>query len=276
MKVTREMTAGMGRGMRVAVLAALAVLGTGAASFADDTDLAKNLSNPVAALISVPFQFNYDEGYGPDDGYRAGVNIQPVIPISIDADWNLISRTIVPLIQQEDVAGPSGSQFGLGDITQSFFFSPAEPGPGGIIWGAGPVFLLPTATDDALGGKKFGLGPTAVLLKQLDGWTVGGLANHIWSVAGDDSRPDVSATFVQPFLSYTTPSAWTFTVNSESSYNWKSDQWSVPVNAMVSKLVKFGDQPVSLFAGARYWAEAPEGGPRGFGFRVGLTLLFPK
>jgi hypothetical protein len=276
MKVTREMTAGMGRGMRVAVLAALAVLGTGATSFADDTDLAKNLSNPVAALISVPFQFNYDEGYGPDDGYRAGVNIQPVIPISIDADWNLISRTIVPVIQQEDVAGPSGAQFGLGDITQSFFFSPAEPGPGGIIWGAGPVFLLPTATDDALGGKKFGLGPTAVLLKQMDGWTVGGLANHIWSVAGDDSRPDVSATFVQPFLSYTTPSAWTFTVNSESSYNWKSDQWSVPVNAMVSKLVKFGDQPVSLFAGARYWAEAPEGGPRGFGFRVGLTLLFPK
>ncbi|KGE02277.1 hypothetical protein [Rhizobium sp. YS-1r] len=241
-----------------------------------DTDLAQKLSNPVASLISVPFQFNYDRGFGPDDGHRQILNIQPVIPISLNENWNVISRTILPVIWQDDVAGPSGSQFGLGDITQSFFFSPKEPTAGGIIWGAGPVFLLPTATDDLLGSGKFGLGPTAVVLKQEGSWTVGALANHIWSVAGDGDRRDVSSTFLQPFVSLTTPDAWTFTLNIESTYDWESDDWSVPLNFQVSKLVKFGEQSVSLTAGARYWATAPDNGPEGWGFRLAMTFLFPK
>ena len=253
-----------------------ASLATGAYAQDADNDLAKKLSNPVASLISVPFQFNYDTGYGPNDGNRETINIQPVIPITLNDDWNLISRTIVPVIWQNDVAGPSGSQFGIGDITQSFFLSPKEPTAGGIVWGVGPVFLLPTATDDLLRTGKLGLGPTAVVLKQDGPRTVGALANHIWSVAGDGSRPDISATFLQPFVSYTTSNAWTFTLNTESSYDWEANDWAVPVNFQVSKLVKFGEQPVSLSAGARYWATAPENGPDGWGFRLGLTLLFPK
>jgi hypothetical protein len=209
------------------------VLSTGS-SISQEADLAKQLSNPVASLISVPFQFNYDRGFGPDDGYRATLNIQPVIPITLNEDWNLISRTIMPLITQNDIAGPSGTQSGLGDITQSLFFSPKAPGPGGIIWGLGPAFLLPVATDPLLGSGKLGLGPTGVVLKQSGPWTYGILANHIWSVAGPDGRADVNSTFLQPFLSYTTPDAWTFTLNSESTFDWTSDSWTVPVNFQVA------------------------------------------
>lgn len=239
-------------------------------------DLAKKLSNPVAAMISVPFQFNYDEGFGPNDGERATLNIQPVIPISLNDDWTMISRTILPVIWQNDIAGPSGEQFGLGDITQSLFFSPSNPGPSGIIWGAGPVFLVPTGTDDLLGSGKWGAGPTGVVLKQMGGWTVGALANHIWSFAGDGDRADVSSTFLQPFISYTTHDAWTFGFNTESTYNWETEDWSVPLNFTVGKLTKVGEQPVSFTAGVRYWAESADSGPDGFGFRGVVTFLFPE
>jgi hypothetical protein len=244
---------------------------------ADAENLAKKLSNPVASLISVPLQSNFDFKIGPDDdGWRYQLNVQPVIPVSIGEDWNVIFRTITPLIYQNDIFPGAGDQFGLGDITQSLFFSPKAPSSfGGLIWGVGPVFLIPTATDDLLGGKKFGLGPTLVVLKQTGPWTVGILANHIWSVAGDDDRPDISSTFLQPFVAYTTKDAWTFTLNTESSYDWKGKQWSVPVNAQVTKLLRFGKQPVSIGAGVRYWAESPENGPEGFGGRLIMTFLFP-
>jgi len=242
---------------------------------AEDSDLAKQLSNPVASLISVPMQLNYDSGYGPSDGEKTVLNIQPVIPISLNDDWNVISRTIVPLVWQRDIAGDSGSQSGLGDVLASFFFSPKEPGPGGIIWGVGPAFLLPTATDELLGSEKWGLGPTAVVLKQSGPWTYGALGNHIWSVAGADDREDISSTFLQPFVSYTTPDAWTFSLNSESTYDWKHEEWSVPINMMVSKVTKFGTQPVSFQVGARYWADAPEGGADEWGARAVFTLLYP-
>ena len=264
--------------MTLALSAAAALAFSVSASCAQESgnDLAKQLSNPVASLISVPFQFNYDSGYGSEDGNRTTVNIQPVVPISLNDEWNLISRTIVPVIWQDDIAGSSGRQSGLGDITQSFFFSPKEPTASGLIWGAGPVFLLPTATDDLLGAGQFGIGPTAVVLKQSGGWTYGGLANHIWSVAGEGDRPDISVSFLQPFLSFTTANAWTFGLNTESSYDWKNDQWSVPINLQVSKLVTFGAQPVSFTAGARYWAESPENGPEGWGVRLAVTMLYPK
>jgi hypothetical protein len=163
-------------------------------------ELAKKLSNPVANLISVPFQNNWDYGIGPEKATRYTLNIQPVIPFSLGSDWNLITRTIVPIIHaQSPVKGGDDSE-GLGDILQSFFFSPKEPTPGGWIWGAGPVILYPSGKEE-VGAEKWGTGPTAVALKQKGGWTYGVLANHVWSFAGDDNRADVNATFVQPFLS---------------------------------------------------------------------------
>lgn len=239
-------------------------------------DLAKKLSNPIASLISVPFQLNYDHGYGPNDGEKATLNIQPVIPIKINEEWNLISRTIVPVVWQREIAGPSAKQFGLGDTVLSFFLSPSQPTENGIIWGAGPVFLLPTATDGTLGGGKWGVGPTAVALRQDGQWTYGVLGNHIWSFAGRDDRSDVSSTFLQPFLSYTTSDVWTFALNTEATYDWERADWSVPINFTVSKLLMVDKQPISLSGGLRYWATAPENGPEGLGFRVAMTFLFPK
>ncbi len=239
----------------------------------EETDLAQQLSNPVADLISLPIQSNYDFGIGPGDGTRFTTNIQPVIPFSLNDDWNLISRTILPVIDQEGtLAGGAADKFGLGDVVQSFFFSPKSSDP---IWGVGPVFLLPTATDAVLGTDKWGFGPTAVVLKQNGPWTSGALANHLWDFAGDDSRNSINVTFFQPFVSYTTPQATTFSFNVESTYDWQQNQWNVPFNAVVSQLVQIGDQPIQFIAGARYYLETPAGGPD-WGLRFGLTFLFPK
>ena len=239
------------------------------------SDLAKQLSNPIASLISVPFQFNYDQGYGPTgDGRRTTVNFQPVVPISIGENWNLISRTIIPFISQTDIV-PGTSQSGVGDIVQSFFFSPKEPTKGGLVWGAGPALLLPTASNN-LGADQFAAGITGVVLKQAGPWTIGGLANHLWSVGDTTGGTKINSTFLQPFLSYTTPNAWSFTVNTETTYNWENDTWTVPINLTVTKLVKIAGRPVSIGGGARYWAESPSGGPDGWGARVIMTFLFPK
>jgi len=242
-----------------------------------NAELAKKLANPIAALISVPFQLNYNQDIGPaDDGTRWTLNFQPVIPIELNQDWNIISRTILPIVSQNDVASGSGSQTGIGDVFQSFFFSPKAPTASGWIWGAGPVFLLPTGSDDLLTADKWGTGPTAVALKQQGPWTFGALANHVWSFAGNADRADVSNTFLQPFLSYTTPTAWTFSLNTESTYDWKSKDWTIPINGVVSKVTKIGGQLVSVGGGLRYWAEAPNSGPEGWGFRFVVTLLYPK
>lgn len=234
-------------------------------------ELATDLANPVANLISLPIQMNWDQGFGMDDTDRFTTNVQPVIPIALNDDWNLISRTILPIVVDE----ASNSDIGFGDIVQSAFFSPSKPGPGGLIWGVGPVALLPSATSNDLGTSKFGLGPTAVALVQKGSWTYGALANHIWSVGGDPSRTDVNATFVQPFLSYITTSGTSYTVNSESTYNWESDSWTVPINAVVSQVVTVGDQLLSVGGGLRYYAESPAGGPEGLGARFVVTFLFP-
>jgi hypothetical protein len=241
---------------------------------AQEADLAQKLANPIAALISVPIQSNIDFGVGPGDGTIWRTNIQPVIPFGISEDWNVISRTILPVVDQEGLAaaGDALDASGLGDTTQSFFFSPKESSP---IWGVGPVLLIPSATDDLLGGGKWGVGPTAIVLKQDGPWTYGALVNHLWDVAGDDSRAAVNATFLQPFISYILPTKTTLTLNTETTYDWTNDQWTVPLNFQVSQLFKVGDQPMQAFAGARYYAEKPANGPD-WGIRMGLIFLFPK
>jgi hypothetical protein len=239
-----------------------------------DEALARQLSNPVSSLISVPFQYNADFGYDADDGVQQKLNIQPVIPTALNDRWNLISRVIVPVVYQDDVI-PNSSQFGLGDITPSFFFSPREPTASGWTWGVGPVFLLPTATDDLLGTEKWGAGPTLVALKQTEGGlTFGALVNHIWSFAGDDDRDDVSATFLQPFIAKQFPGARTLTFNLESTYDWEHAQWTVPLNVTYSKVLSVGGQRLSLAGGVRGYLDAPDGGPD-WGVRLVLTLLYP-
>lgn len=240
-------------------------------------ELAKKLANPVAALISLPFQLNYDTNIGSDDkGERWILNIQPVIPISLGDDWNLIARTILPVMSQDDIFPGSGSQTGIGDIVQSLFLSPSLATDSGWIWGAGPVFLFPSGSDDLLTADKWGAGPTGVVLKQTGPWTYGGLANHVWSFAGEDERADVNATFLQPFLTYTTKNAVSTTLLTESTYNWDSEEWSVPLILVVNKVTKIGGQMFSFGGGVRYWVESPDNGPEGWGGRLVFTLMFPK
>jgi hypothetical protein len=248
--------------------AAVALLSTAAHA----QDLAKKLANPLAAMISVPFQLNYNQGYGTADGDQWLMNVQPVIPISLNEDWNLISRTILPIKAQNNIFGMSGSQFGIGDTTESLWLSPKAPTDFGLIWGLGPIFYLPTATDPKLGAGTWGAGPTFVGLIQEGPWTFGGLANHIWSFDGGSA---INSTYLQPFVSYTT-NGWTYTLNTESTYNWNSSAWSVPINAMVAKLIPdFGGHPVQLQAGVRYYAASTKSGPDGWGGRVAATWLFP-
>jgi hypothetical protein len=255
------------------ILVPPALLALSLPALANDADLAKQLANPVASLISVPVQGNLDFGMGPGDGSKFTTNIQPVIPFGLNDDWNVISRTILPVIDQEGIAlGGANDAFGLGDTVQSFFFSPKSSDP---IWGIGPVFLLPTATDSLLGSEKWGAGPTGVVLKQSGPWTYGALANHLWDFAGDGSRASVNATFLQPFVSYITDTKTTFTLNSESTYDWQREQWNIPLNFIVSQLLKIGDQPLQLSGGVRYYLETPDGGPE-WGLRFAVTWLFPK
>ena len=255
------------------------------------TKLAKQLANPISSLISVPFQANEDFGYGPtNNGYKFTLNIQPVIPISISKDWNLILRTIVPVVSQHDLffvenlpknsplQPQNRSQDGLSDTTQSFFFSPKRPGPFGLVWGIGPVFLYPTGTHPLLGTGTFSIGPTVVVLKQMGGWTVGALMNQLWSVAIQEDRQSFSQMFLQPFLAYTTKTHTTFTLSSEASANWNNApgdaKWTVPLILQISQILKIGKQPISIQVGGKYYADSPRYGPD-WGVRFNLTLLYP-
>ncbi len=205
-------------------------------------------------------------------------------------DWNLILRTIFPIVSQHDlfyienvpknspIQPQNRSQDGLSDTTQSFFFSPKEPGPFGLIWGIGPAFLYPTGTHPLLGTGTFSIGPTVVVLKQMGGLTAGALMNQLWSVATEEDRKSVSQMFLQPFLSYTTKTHTTFTINTEATANWNNTpgdaKWTVPLIFSISQVLKIGKQPVSIQLGGKYYADTPRYGPD-WGLRLNFTLLYP-
>jgi hypothetical protein len=258
----------------VVMLCMISLLPLPAAFAYEDENLAKQTQNPIANLISLPLQSNWDFGIGPADAMRYTLNVQPVIPFTISDEYNLITRTIIPYIYAEAPVRTRSDKSGLGDILQSFFFSPKAPVNGWLI-GVGPVLLYPSATKDELGREKWAAGPTGVMLKQESGWTYGILFNHLWSFAGDDDRDNVNATFLQPFVSFTTETLTTFGINTESTYDWKNSDWTIPINISATQLLKLGNQPLSLTLGWRYYAQAPSGGPD-WGLRFVVTLLFPK
>jgi len=238
-------------------------------------ELAKKLSNPVASLISVPFQNNMDLGIGPYNGSKNTLNFQPVIPISLTAKYNLISRFVIPIISQHDITGEGISESGLSDAVVSAWVSPAEA-KNGLTWGVGPVFLVPIATNDFLGTKKFGVGPTALVLKQTNGWTIGALVNQIWSVAGASDRAAVNQMFVQPFLLYNWKSGAALGGNAEITQNWEGNTTSAFINPIISGVTKIGKQTVQLAIGPRIQVAAPNGNKAAFGVRTMLVFVFPK
>lgn len=238
-------------------------------------ELAKKLSNPVASLISVPFQNNLDIGIGNHNGSRNTLNIQPVIPVSLSSEFNLVTRVILPVISQYDIYAENSHQYGLSDVLVSGFFSPAQA-KNGITWGAGPALLIPTATDGLLGTKKFGIGPTVLVLKQTGGWTYGALVNQIWSVAGNKDRDDVNQMFIQPFLAYNFKSGAGLSVNAEMTQNWEAGNTTIYIDPVISAVIRLNKQTVSLAIGPRYNVAAPKGGKSDIGIRAAVTLVFPK
>jgi len=242
---------------------------------ADSQELAKKLQNPVASLISVQFQHNFEFSAGPGDDVRYLLNFQPVIPSRLNDDWNLITRPIFPILSVPEFTLGAGRTSGIGDVALQLYFSPSKTEP--LIWGIGPVLGFPTASDDLLGTGKWTLGPGFVGLKQSGHWTYGALVNHVWSYAGDSARGDVSSTFLQPFVTYTSKTGWSVGLNTETTRNWEApsgSRWTVPITVSVSKVTRFGKLPVSLGLGIRSYAEAPPGSPS-WGLRFVFTPLFP-
>jgi hypothetical protein len=239
-------------------------------------DLAKTSQNPVGDLISVPFQNNTNFGIGPFERTQNILNIQPVVPISISRKWNLISRTIIPLINQPHFESNDGTTFGVGDINPTLFLTPKKPGK--IIWGVGPTVFLPTATDQRLGTGKWSAGPSFVVLAMPGKFVLGVLASNFWSFAGSSGRPEVNSFFSQVFVNYNLPKGWFLSSAPIITANWEAasgEQWTVPVGGGIGRVTKFGKQPVSITAQAYYNAVRPTGSAE-WQLRLQFALLFPK
>jgi hypothetical protein len=253
--------------------------GGGAASSTEA--LQKATQNPVANLISVPLQDNANFGVGPYNGTQNVLNIQPVIPVQLTPNWNLINRVILPVVWQpytgSNPANASLGTFGLGDLNPTLFLSPAHPGK--IIWGVGPAFVLPTATDPTLGQGKWSIGPSFVVLAQPGHWSLGLLANNVWSFAGESNRPSVNQFLAQYFVNYNLSGGWYLTSAPIITANWAAAQsknvWTVPFGAGIGRITKVGFQPINLQVSA-YGNVAYPAGTSPWGIRLQLAFLFPQ
>ena len=257
--------------MPLRLLALLCLLPVAAAA-QDADELAKQTQNPVASLTSVPLQANWDFGVGDRDATATLLNIQPVIPFGVSKSTNVILRVIMPLASQP---GPDGPRInGMGDIVATAFFSPAKTGR--LIWGVGPVVLLPAATNNSLGSEKFGVGPSVVALIQPGKWTIGALFNQIWSTSGANDRSDVTTTFLQPFANYNLGNGLAIGATVEASANWEATEtWTAPLIFSVNKVTLLGKRPVNLSVGAGPTIASPEDGAS-WRFRLVATFLFPR
>ncbi|WOH38643.1 transporter [Thalassotalea fonticola] len=242
----------------------------------ENKELAQEIANPLTTMIMVPVQFEYNENIGPvDDGTRSTIFVQPIIPFELSEDWNLITRTIVPIIQQDDIFPGAGSQQGIGDISESLFFSPDKPTENGWITGYGPYLQFDSATDDYLGFEEHGFGGSFIALRVDGSKTYGFLANQVYSAEGHIGGT-YSNTFIQPFFDYTTEGAMTIELTSETNYNWNNDEWSIPLTLTASQFFMVGEQPILVGGGFKYWLESAPGDPEGMSLNLNLYLLFPK
>ena len=246
----------------------------GGGSAEPSEDLQKASQNPIADLVSVPFQSNTNFDTGPFNRAQEILNIQPVVPMHLNNDWNVISRTIIPVISQPSPVFDSNTN-GIGDITQSLFLSPAHPGE--LIWGVGPVFTIPSASDPILGTGRVLFGPTAVFLTTPGHWVLGVLLNNQWSVGGNPLRPSVNTFLAQPFLNYNLAHGWYLTTSPIITSNWlaaSGQQWTVPIGGGFGRVFKVGDQPVNAQIAAYYNALRPTG-TSDWQLRATLAFLFP-
>jgi len=242
----------------------------------DDEELARQTQNPVADLISLPFQNNTNFGLGPNDRTQNVLNIQPVIPFGLGANWNLITRTVAPWITQPDLAATSGTTTGFGDILLTAFVSPKQPGR--VIWGAGPAISIPVGKE-GLSAEKWALGPSVLVLTMSGPWVVGALVNNIWSVGGDENLSDVNNMLIQYFINYNFPSGWYLTSAPIITANWEADagnRWTVPFGGGFGKVFRIGSQPLNANTQAFYNVETPDDFGADWQFRFQLQLLFPK
>ena len=259
----------------VAGILAVLICVSAASAQQSSEDLAKAAQNPVAAMISVPFQNNTNFNVGPFNRAQDILNIQPVIPITLNQDWNLISRTIVPLMLQPSPY-TDADLFGLGDINETLFLSPTHPGP--VIWGIGPAFTAPTATNTILGTGKWLAGPSAVALVMPGHWVIGALVSNQWSFAGDNNRASVNTGLIQPFINYNFPGGWYASVSPIITVNWNAasgQQWTVPVGGGIGRVFRIEKQPINVQVAGYYNVVHPDGAAD-WQLRLQLSLLFPR
>jgi hypothetical protein len=242
------------------------------------TELAKIAQNPVANLISVPFQNNTNFNVGPQKGTQNILNVQPVIPFELNKDWNLITRTIIPVISQPAFTPTQDRENGIGDIQFTAFLSPAAGH--GTIWGVGAIAQLPTNTNDRLGNDRWGLGPSAVILRLEKGnpWVYGFLVNNVWSVGSSGNDPGYNNFLLQPFLNYNFPGGLYLTSAPIVTADWKADssqRWTVPLGGGVGKIFRFGRLPVNVQLSAYGNVVTPDNGAD-WQMRFQVQFMFPK